>query len=127
MDSGETQYSSPFLSEAKSAAADDGDDTRIAFWGEITKPGNGVVRPEVVEFLPPLEKPVQARDAFTIFPKARIIPNRVFMSTTGAQYDRWKQATSKELHCYSTPFPRLLGKNLHQNFVHATLQPRRRL
>ena len=49
MDTGQTQYSSPFLSEVKSAAADDVDDTRIAHWGEVTEPGNDVVRPEVVE------------------------------------------------------------------------------
>ena len=32
--------------------------------------------------------------------KARILPNRVVMNTSGAQYDRWKQATSKELQAF---------------------------
>ena len=53
MDTGHTQKSSPFLAEVKNVATDDGDDTRIAYWGEVTEPGNDVVRPEVVEYLPP--------------------------------------------------------------------------
>ena len=98
VDTGQTQHSSSSLAEVKSAATDDGDDTRIAYWGEFTGPGNNVVRPEVVDFLPPPDKPVQVCDALTkTVPKARVIPNRVVMSTTGAQYERWKQATSKEL------------------------------
>ena len=76
MDTGQTQYSSPFLSEVESASADDGDDTRIACWGDVAERGNDVVHPEVVEVLPPPDKPVQARDALTKnIPKARIIPN----------------------------------------------------
>ena len=83
----------------KSTVADDGDDTRIAYWGEVAEPGNDVVRPEVVDFLPP-DVPVQVRDALTkTVPKARLI-HRVEMSTTGAQYERWKQATSKELQAF---------------------------
>ena len=31
---------------------------------------------------------------------ARILPSLVVMSTTGAQYDRWKQATSKQLQAF---------------------------
>ena len=33
-------------------------------------------------------------------PKARVIPNSVVMTTSGAQYERWKQATSKELQAF---------------------------
>ena len=33
-------------------------------------------------------------------PKARIIPNKVVMQTKGDQYERWKQATSKELQAF---------------------------
>ena len=33
-------------------------------------------------------------------PKARIIPNKVVTQTTGDQYERWKQATSKELNAF---------------------------
>ena len=32
--------------------------------------------------------------------KARVIPNKVVMQTTGDQYERWKQATSKELNAF---------------------------
>ena len=47
------------------------------------------------------DKPAQARDALTTtVPKARIIPNKVLVNTTGARYERWKQATSKELHAF---------------------------
>ena len=60
-----------------------------------------MVRPEVVDFLPPQDKPVQARDALSkTVPKARVIPKGVVMSTTGAQYERWQQATSKELQAF---------------------------
>ena len=44
---------------------------------------------------------MQVRDALTkTVPKARIIPNRIVMSTTGVQRDRWKQATQKELQAF---------------------------
>ena len=60
-----------------------------------------MVRPEVVDFLPPQDELVQAREVLTkTVPKARVIPNRVVMSTTEAQYERWKQATSKELQAF---------------------------
>ena len=60
-----------------------------------------MVRPDVVDVLPPPDKPLQARDALTkTVPKVRIVPNRVVMSTTVAQYERWKQATSKELQAF---------------------------
>ena len=51
MDTGHTQYSSSFLAKVKSAAIDDGDNASIAYWGEVTEPGNDVIRPEVDEFL----------------------------------------------------------------------------
>ena len=64
-------------------------------------PANAVVLPEVVVFQPPVDQTAQARDFLTkTVPKARIIPNRVVMSTSGAQYDRWKQATSQELQAF---------------------------
>ena len=64
-------------------------------------PGNAVVRPEVVVFQPPVDQPTQARDSLTkTVPKARLIPNRVVTNTSGAQYERWKQATSKELQVF---------------------------
>ena len=60
-----------------------------------------MVRPEVVVFQPPVDQPTQVRDSLTkTVPKARSIPNRVVMNTSGAQYDRWKQATSKELQAF---------------------------
>ena len=88
-DTGQTQYASPFIAEVKpdwdsSVPAEE----PIAYWGEATDPANAVVRPEVVVFQPPVDQPVQVRDSLTkTVPKARIIPNRVVMSTTGAQYD----------------------------------------
>ena len=73
----------------------------IAYWVEATDPGNEVVRPEVVAFQPPANQPIPARDSLTkTVPKARIIPNRVVVNTSGAQYERWKQATSKELQVF---------------------------
>ena len=80
---------------------DDTQDTRTAYWGEVAEPSNDVVRPEFLEFQPPPDQPVQARDALTKTAlKARIIPNKVVMSASGAQYERWKQATSKELQAF---------------------------
>ena len=72
----------------------------IAYWGEAIDPANAVQRPEVLTFQPPVDQPFHVRDALTKTPKARIIPNRVVMSTSGAQYDRWKQATQKELQAF---------------------------
>ena len=52
------------------------DDTILACWGDVNEPGNDIVRQDVVEFVPPADKPAQSRDALTkIVPKARIIPN----------------------------------------------------
>ena len=85
MDAGQTQYSSPFVSEMKpdlSVLAEE----PTAYWGEATDPANAVVRPEVAVFQPPVDQPMQARDSLTkTVPKARIIPNRVVMNTSGAQ------------------------------------------
>ena len=54
-----------------------------------------------MEFNPPQDKPAQARKALTkAVPKARVIRIKVFITTTGAQYDRWKQATAKELNAF---------------------------
>ena len=76
MDTGQTQYSSPFLVEAQSEATEDKEETRIAYWGEVTEPGNDVVRPEVLHIFPPKDQPAQARDALTkTVPEARVIPN----------------------------------------------------
>ena len=45
--------------------------------------------------------PGKCADSLTkTVPKARIIPNRIVMSTTGAQRGRWKQATQKELQAF---------------------------
>ena len=96
MDTGQTQCTSGFVAEIKpdlSVLAE----KPTAYWGEATDPANAVVRPEVVVFQPPVDQPTQARDAPTkTVPK----PNRLLMSTSGAQYDRWKQATSKELQAF---------------------------
>ena len=86
----ETKPDSPDLAEEHTAS-----------WGEATDPANAVVRPDVVVFQPPIDQPMQARDSLTkTLPKARIIPNRIVMSTSGAQYERWKQATQKELQAF---------------------------
>ena len=51
-----------------------------------------VQRPKVLAFQPPVQ-PMHVRDSLTkTVPKARIIPNRVVMSTSGVQYDRWKHS-----------------------------------
>ena len=123
LDSGHTHYS-PFIAEVESATAAVEDDAKQEFWGEITEPGNDVVRTEVVEVNPPQHMPAQAQDALAkTVPKARIIPNKVVMTTTGAQYGRWKQLPQRS----SKPSLRPLGKNLLQDIGHATLQPRRSL
>ena len=100
MDTRETQYTSPFVAEImpnSSVLAEE----PTPYWGEATEPANAVVRPEVVVVQPPVDQPTQVRDSLTkTVPKARIIPNRIVMSTSGAQYDRWKQATSKELQAF---------------------------
>ena len=47
------------------------------------------------------DQPFQVGDSLTkTVPKARIIPNKVVMNTSGAQYDRRKQATSNELQAF---------------------------
>ena len=100
MDTGQTQCSSPFVSAVKAQSTVIAEEP-IVYWGEATDPGNAVVRPEVVAFQLPANLPTQVRDSLTkTFPKARIIPNRVVMTTSGAQCDRWKQATSKELQAF---------------------------
>ena len=100
MDTGQTQSTSPFIAKLKpdlSVLAEE----PTAYWGEATDPANAVGRPEVVVFQPPVDQPTQVRDSLTkTVPRARIIPNRVVMSTSGAQYDRWKQASSKELQAF---------------------------
>ena len=88
---------SPFLLEVEAATGHVEDDPKQAYWGEVNEQGNNVVRQEVVEFTPPQDKPAQAR-----VPKARDIPNKVVLNTTGAHCERWQQATSKELNCLKT-------------------------
>ena len=62
----------------------------VAYRGEATEVGNAVVRPEITELQPQADQPLQARDSLTkTVPKARIVLNKVVMSTSGAQYDRW--------------------------------------
>ena len=98
---GHTQYLSPFIAEVEGATIHLEDDHRQACWGEVSEPGNDIVRQEVVEFAPPMDKPAQARDTLTkTVPKARFIPNKVVVNTTGAHYERWKQATAKELQAF---------------------------
>ena len=76
MGTGQTQYSSRFVTEVKGEAAEPVEEP-IAYWGEATEPGNAVVRPDVVDFQPPEDQPAQARDSLTkTVPKARIIPNK---------------------------------------------------
>ena len=76
MDTGQTQYTSPFVAEIKPDSSDLAEEL-TAYWGEATDPANAVVRPEVVVFQPPVDQPVQVRDSLTkTVPKARIIPNR---------------------------------------------------
>ena len=59
------------------------------------------VRQEVLDFVCPTQQPEQLRSSLTkTVPKARIIPNKVVMQTKGDQYERWKQATAKELHAF---------------------------
>ena len=100
MDTGQTQYTSPFVAEIKPDSSDLLEEL-TAYWGEAMDPANAVLRPEVVVFQRPVDQPVQVRDSLTnTVPKARIIPNRIVMSTSGAQYDRWKHATQKGLQAF---------------------------
>ena len=100
MDTGQTQYTSPFVAEIQPDSSDPAEEP-MAYWGEAIDPANAVQRPEVLVFQPPVDQPMQARDSLTkTVPKARIIPTWVVMSTTGAQRDRWKQATQKELQAF---------------------------
>ena len=100
MDTGQTQYTSPFVAEIKPDSSDPAEEP-LAYWGEETDPANAVQRPEVLVIQPPVDQPMQVRDSLTkTVPKARIIPNRIVMSTSGAQYDRWKQASQKELQAF---------------------------
>ena len=116
MDTGQTQYSSPFVSEIKPDLLVLAEEP-TAYWGEATHPTNAVVRPEVVVSQPPVDQPTQARDSLTkTVPKARIIPNRVVMTTSGANV-----IDGSKLRLTScTPFSRLLGKNQLQKFDHDT-------
>ena len=94
---GKTQYSSPFVSEVAEAKPAD----TFAYWGDVTEEGNDHVRQEVLDFVCPAQQPEQLRTSMTkTVPKARIIPNKVVMQTQGDQYERWKQATAKELHAF---------------------------
>ena len=72
-----------------------------AYWGDVSEVGNDHVCQEVLDFVCPKHQPEQLRDSLTkTVPKARIIPNKVVMQTKGDQYERWKQATSKELQAF---------------------------
>ena len=94
---GKTQYSSPFVSEFAEAKSADS----FAYWGDVTEEGNSHVRQEVLDFVCPTQQPEQLRTSLTkTVPKARIIPNKVVMQTKGDQYERWKQATAKELQAF---------------------------
>ena len=85
MDTGQTQYTSPFVAEIKPDSSDLAEE-HTAYWGEATDPANAVVRPEVVVFQPPVDQPMQVRNSLTkTVRKARIIPNRVVMSTSGCK------------------------------------------
>ena len=98
---GKAQYSSPFLSEIADAKNADVQASSHAYWGDVNEVGNDHVRQEVLDFVCPAQQPEQLRDSLTkTVPKARIIPNKVVMQTTEDQYERWKQATSKELHAF---------------------------
>ena len=50
------------------------DDNTLACWGDVNEPGNDIVRHEVVEFVPPADKPVQARDTLM---KPVLLPTRL--------------------------------------------------
>ena len=79
-------------------------DTRLdsyAYWGDVNEAGNDHVRQEVLDFACPTQQPEQLRDSLTkTVPKARIVPNKLVMQTKRDQYERWKQATSKELNTF---------------------------
>ena len=73
----------------------------FAYWGDVNEAGNDQVRQEVLDFVCPTHQADQLRTSLTkTVPKARIIPNKVVMQTKGDQYERWKQATSKELQAF---------------------------
>ena len=94
---GKAQYSSPFVSEFADAKNADS----YAYWGDVNEAGNDQVRQEVLDFVCPTHQPEQLRNSLTkTVPKARTIPNKVVMQTKGDQYERWKQATSKELQAF---------------------------
>ena len=94
---GKTQYSSPFMSEFADAKTVNS----FACWGDVNDVGNDLVRQEVLDFGCPAHQPEQLRDSLTkTVPKARVIPNKVVMQTTGDQYERWKQAKFKELQAF---------------------------
>ena len=96
---GKSQYSSPFMSEVADAKNADTRWNSYAYWGDVNEVGNDHVRQEVLDFVCPAQQPEQLRDSLTkTVPKARIIPNKVVTKTTGDQYERWKQATLKELN-----------------------------
>ena len=58
MDTGQTQYTSPFVAEIKPDSSVLAEEP-TAYWGEATDPANAVVRPEVVVFQPPVDQPTQ--------------------------------------------------------------------
>ena len=115
---GKAQYSSLFMSEFADAKIADS----FAYWGDVNEAGNDQARQEVLDFkfVCPTHQPEQLRTSLTkTVPKARIIPNKIVMQTKGDQYERWKQATSKELQAF-------LGKNPLLRRKHVILQRSRR-
>ena len=92
------------MSEIANAKNADVQASSYAYWGDVNEVGNDHVRQEVLDFVCPAappQQPERLRDSLTkTVPKARIIPNKVVMQTTGDQYERWKQAISKELHAF---------------------------
>ena len=72
------------------------DDSILACWGDVNEPGSDIVHQEVVDLVRPADKPAQERETLTkTVPKALIIPNKLVMNTTGAQYECWKQASQR--------------------------------
>ena len=69
MHDGHTQYSSPFIAEVESATAYLEDEHRQAYWGEVNEPEKILCDKR---FIPPQDKPAQARDTLTTRPASSL-------------------------------------------------------
>ena len=103
MDTGQTQYTSPFVTEIKPDSSDPAEEP-IGCWGEATDPATAVQRPEVLTFQPPVDQPMHVRDSLT-----KTVPNgQIFLYFPESRCSSRSQESlgNMDIFFQKTPFPK---------------------